>query len=240
MNLGLEGRSIVVAGGASGIGAACVDLLAAEGATVTVLDHRLPEAGIPGAARCFEVDITDEPVLGSIFSDTSPRLDGLVNCAGISGPVGTPAYEIGTDDWDRVMATNAKGSFLLAKHARRCMSPGSAIVLLASDSSLVAAPGMAAYCASKAAILMLGRSLSVDLAPDRIRVNCICPSIVDTPMSRADLGRPDGFAGFELPVITASEIARHVVYLISPLAASVNGAQLVVDHGYLVRSAFPA
>jgi dihydroanticapsin dehydrogenase len=71
-------------------------------------------------------------------------------------------------------------------------------------------------------------------------VNCICPSIVDTPMSRADLGRPDGFAGFGLPVISPAEIARHVAYLISPLAASVNGAQLVVDHGYLARSAFPA
>jgi dihydroanticapsin dehydrogenase len=240
MNLGLEARSIVVAGGASGIGAACVEVLAAEGATVTVLDRRLPEASVRGAARCLKVDITDEPALGGIFADTSQRIDGLVNCAGISGPVGTLAYEIGADDWDRVMAINAKGSFLLAKHLRPCMPAGAAIVLLASDSSLVAAPGMAAYCASKAAILMLGRSLSVDLAPDRIRVNCICPSIVDTPMSRADLGRPDGFADFELPVISATEIARHVAYLISPLAASVNGTQLVVDHGYLARSAFPA
>lgn len=241
MNLALEARSIVVAGGASGIGAACVGELAAEGAIVTVLDRRLPRAGVSGAARCVEVDVTDEPALADIFGDGSQRIDGLVSCAGISGPVGTPAYEIDVHDWDAVMATNAKGSFLLAKHARPCMPQGSAIVLLASDSSLVAAPGMAAYCASKAAILMLGRSLSVDLAPDGIRVNCICPSIVDTPMSRADLGRPDGFAtGFGLPVIPAAEIARHVAYLISPLAASVNGTQLVVDHGYLARSAFPA
>lgn len=71
-------------------------------------------------------------------------------------------------------------------------------------------------------------------------MNCVCPSIVDTPMSRTDLGLPDGFGDFAYPVIAAAEVASHVTYLLSPVAASVNGTAFVVDHGYLARSAFPA
>jgi NAD(P)-dependent dehydrogenase (short-subunit alcohol dehydrogenase family) len=140
------------------------------------------------------------------------------------------------------MAVNARGPFLVSKHARPLLAQraGASIVFVASDSALVAAPGMAPYCASKGAVLMLARALSVDLAPDGVRVNCVCPSIVDTPMSRGDLELPDGFAGQDFPVIDAAEVARHVAYLTSPLSAAVNGAALVADHGSLARSGFPA
>lgn len=161
MNLGLDGASVVVAGGASGIGAACVAALAGEGASVTVLDRDAAGADVPGAGGFVEVDATDEEAVSHAFAhalepDRLP-LDGLVCCVGSSGPFGVPAPEISREAWDAVMTTNACAPFLLAKHARPRMRSGSAIVLLASDSAFVAAPGMTAYCASKAAVLMLAR-----------------------------------------------------------------------------------
>lgn len=244
MDLGLAGRSVLVTGGASGIGAACARVLADEGARVTVLDRDPRGAGAAGAEAFVRSDVTVEGEVRGALRTAAARgpLDAVVCCAGISGPVGTPAYAVEADAWDAVMAVNARGPFLVAKHARPLLAQraGASIVFVASDSALVAAPGMAPYCASKGAVLMLARALSVDLAPDGIRVNCVCPSIVDTPMSRGDLELPDGFAGQDFPVIAPEEIARHVAYLTSPLSAAVNGAALVADHGYLARSGFPA
>jgi NAD(P)-dependent dehydrogenase (short-subunit alcohol dehydrogenase family) len=244
VDLGLAGRSVLVTGGASGIGAACARVLAGEGARVTVLDRDPRGSGAAGAEAFVRADVTQEAEVRAALRTVAARgpLDAVVCCAGISGPVGTPAHEVDVDAWDAVMAVNARGPFLVAKHARALLAgrAGAAMVLVASDSALVAAPGMAPYCASKGAVLMLARALSVDFAPDGIRVNCVCPSIVDTPMSRGDLDLPDGFAGQDFPVIDPTEVARHCAYLAAPLSAAVNGAALVADHGFLARSGFPA
>lgn len=114
-----------------------------------------------------------------------------------------------------------------------------AIVFMASDSSYVAALGMTVYGASKAALVMLARGISVD--HPRVRVNCVCPSIVDTPMSRRDMGRVHhGFGGADYPVHSADDVARYALFLASPASRSVNGTSLVADFGYMARSAFPA
>ncbi len=171
--------------------------------------------------------------------DLHGRLDTVIGCAGISGPVGTPAAEVTVEDWDRVMAVNVRGNFLLAKHAIPAMSGSevATIVLLASDAALVAFEGMTPYSASKGAVLMLTKSLSVD--HPSVRVNCLCPGVVDTPMSRTDLGRPDGFEGSGLPVMRPEQLARHAAFLASPISAPINGTSLVSDFGYLARSAVP-
>lgn len=111
--------------------------------------------------------------------------------------------------------------------------------MLASDSSFVAAPGMVAYNASKGAVLQLVRALSVDLGPRGIRVNCVCPSVVDTPMARADLGDA-ALDHADFPVQRPADVAAHVLYLASPISRPVNGTALVSDFGYLARSSFPA
>ncbi|MBS2552375.1 SDR family oxidoreductase [Catenulispora sp. NL8] len=236
MDLRLADRVVVVTGGASGIGAACVEAFRAEGARVAVVD-REPSAPWP-------VDVTDEARVAAALdavAATHGGIDILVCCAGISGPVGTHVPEIAVRDWDSVMAVNARGAFLSAKHAvphlRRAEAPS--IVLLASDSSLLASEGMAPYCASKGAVLMLGKALATDLAPDGIRVNCVCPSIVDTPMSRADMGCEDGFDGVGYPVQAAAEVAALVVFLASPVARPVNGTHLLSDFGMAAKSGFP-
>jgi NAD(P)-dependent dehydrogenase (short-subunit alcohol dehydrogenase family) len=236
MFLELEGRAVLVTGGASGIGRACGDLLS-EGARVAVLD------AAPGAQ--WRADVTDEDQVRAAVEGAAAALgglDGVVCCAGISGPVGTPVTKLDAEAWDAVLAVNAKGAFLVAKHAAGWLAAAThpAIVLLASDSSLVAAPGMAAYCASKGAVLMLAKALAVDLAPQRIRVNCVCPSVVDTPMARHDLGRPAGFADAEFPVQSAADVARQVAFLLSPVSAPVNGTHLLSDYGFVARSGFPA
>jgi dihydroanticapsin dehydrogenase len=114
-------------------------------------------------------------------------------------------------------------------------------VMIASDSAFVASPDMVVYNASKAAIVHMARSLAVEWEGAGIRVNTVSPSIVDTPMSRADLGIGDkGFVGVDYPVLTADDVARAVLYLSSTASRGVNGHSLLMDFGYSARSSFPA
>ncbi|WP_448613456.1 SDR family NAD(P)-dependent oxidoreductase [Modestobacter sp. URMC 112] len=236
-------------GGVSGIGRACVDALLAEGARVAVLD-RSPEGARAveelrrqgHAVEFVQADVTvgtDVERAVARVVGAFGRLDTVLGCAGISGPVGTLAADVSEEDWDRVMAVNVRGNFLLAKYAvpRLAGSDVATIVFIASDAALVAFEGMAPYSTSKGAVLMLTRSLSVD--HPGIRVNCLCPGVVDTPMSRGDLGRPEGFTGSGLPVMQPGQIAGHAAFLASPVSAPINGTPIVSDFGYVARSALP-
>ena len=240
----------MVTGGASGIGRACVERLAAEGAEVVILD-RSPAGRDAAAALArhghdvtfVQCDISTEPEMRAAFAGVIDRhggIDMLLCCAGISGPVGATAPDINVEDWDRVMAVNVRGSFLAAKHALPALtrSPVGAVMFVASDAALVAFEGMSPYCTSKGAVVMLAKSLSVDFPT--VRFNCLCPGIVDTPMSRADLGFPDGFAETDLPVIHADQLAKQAAFLVSPTSYPINGTTVVSDFGYVARSALPA
>lgn len=254
MDLELAGAAVLITGAASGIGRATAAAFAREGARVGLLDsnrsalaeceRELRESGAEVVA--VPSDMTAESSVAAAVAEIAERFGGIdvaVGCAGISGPFGRPIEEITLAEWDAVLAVNVTGQFLLAKHVvpvlRRASHPG--IVFLASDSSFVAAPGMVPYNASKGAVLQLTRALAVDLAPDGIRVNCVCPSVVDTPMAQTDLGiAPGGFAGVDYPVQSPQEVAAHVLYLASRVSRPVNGTSLVSDFGYLARSSFPA
>ncbi|WP_337004724.1 MULTISPECIES: SDR family NAD(P)-dependent oxidoreductase [unclassified Microbacterium] len=248
MDLQLHDTTALITGAASGIGRATALALAAEGVRVALLDA--DGAGLQEVAReCAEAvalvgDVTDETqVRAAVHAGVTAlgRLDAVVCCAGVSGPVGTPIEETALDSWNRVLAVNVTGPFLVLKHALPALRAADAasVVLLASDSALVASPGMVPYCTSKAAVVQFGRALSVDLADTRIRVNTVAPSIVDTPMSRGDLSA----AAFDepfFPVQSAEEVAAHVTYLVSPRARAINGTTVVCDFGYTARSGFPA
>ncbi|HWM33568.1 MAG TPA: SDR family oxidoreductase [Pseudolysinimonas sp.] len=250
MDLALTGRRVIVSGAASGIGRACAHAFAAEGARVAVLDRDAAGvagvvAGLPGAIGTV-ADVTDGEALRSAVTGAAAELGGLdhvVACAGISGPFGVPLTEIRRDDWDAVFAVNVTGAFQLVQAALPALRAAErpTIVMLSSDSAVVAAAGMVPYCASKGAVLQLARALAVELAPEGIRVNAICPSIVDTPMSRRDLGLEDaGFAGAGFPVQTPDEVAAHVLYLSSAVSRPVNGVAMLSDFGYAAQSSFPA
>lgn len=249
MDMDLSGRITLITGGASGIGLACVHAMVDEGAKVLIVDRDSAGAEVARnlnlkghSVAFFHADITSEPDIQKAVQyakDTFGRLDTLIGCAGVSGPVGSTSPDISVEDWDRVMAVNVKGNFIAAKHTLPLLieSDVATIVFLASDSALVAFEGMTPYCTSKGALLMLTKGLSVD--HPQIRVNCLCPGVVDTPMSRADLGCPEGFEGTHLPIMPAHQIARHAVFLDSPISAPINGTSLVSDFGYLARSALP-
>ncbi|MBB4967267.1 dihydroanticapsin dehydrogenase [Saccharothrix violaceirubra] len=233
MLLSLTDRKVLVTGGASGIGRACVEAFRAEGARVVALDRA-------GGADVVRADVTDESSLAAGVAEAVALLGGLdvvVGCAGISGPVGTPLVETSAADLAAVIAVNVTGQLLLAKHTYPHLSDGGSIVFLASDSAFVSVPGMVPYCASKGAVVSLTRALAVEF--DRVRVNCVCPSIVDTPMARGDLG-DEALDDAAFPVQTAEEVARQVLFLATPLSRAVNGQALLADFGYSARSAFPA
>ncbi|KGH48530.1 2-hydroxycyclohexanecarboxyl-CoA dehydrogenase [Modestobacter caceresii] len=249
MDLQLRDRVALITGGASGIGRACADALAEEGAKTALLDRDPAGEEVAALLRdrghdalFVRADVTVEADVRTAVAAVLHRfgrLDTVLGCAGISGPAGTPAAEVSVADWDQVMAVNVRGNFLLAKHTVPALrsSPVATIVLIASDAALVAFEGMSAYNTSKGAVLMLTRSLSVD--HPEVRVNCLCPGVVDTPMSRADLGRPDGFAGSDLPVMQPADLARHAAFLASPVSSPINGTSVVSDFGYLARPAVP-
>jgi len=247
MDLQLHDRVAVVTGGASGIGRACVDALTEEGAHVLIVDRSREGQEVADTHRArgarvdfLRADVTDESEVQRVVDyalDNFGCIDTVLGCAGISGPVGALATTVSVDEWDRVMAVNVRGNFLIAKHTIGHLqhSDVGTLVFLASDAALVAFEGMTPYSTSKGAVLMLTRSLSVDHPP--VRVNALCPGIVDTPMSRADLGYENGFAGTNLPVMSAHQLAHHAMFLASPVSAPINGTALVSDFGYLARSA---
>ena len=249
MDLELTDRVAVVTGGASGIGRACVEQLVAEGARVAILDRnpagREVAAGFAehGSHVTFvQCDISIESDVRAAFAsviENHATIDALLCCAGISGPIGATATDISAEDWDRVMGVNVRGSFLAAKHALPALtrSPVGAVMFVASDAALVAFEGMSPYCTSKGAVVMLAKSLSTDFPA--VRFNCLCPGVVDTPMSRADLGLPDGFAETNLPVIPADQLAKQAVFLVSPTSYPINATTVVSDFGYVARSALP-
>lgn len=251
MELELANRVAIVSGGASGIGAACVRALSKEGVSVAVLDrdskngrHVVSEImDLGGKAIFVETDVTDEASVSAAIEETVAffgMLDVLVTSAGISGPVGKNVTQISRAEWDQVLSVNVTGTFLVAKHCLPHLenSPVGTMILIGSDASFSAFRGMAPYCASKGAVLMLARALSVD--HPAVRVNCLCPSVVDTPMVRRDLSLDEGgINNAAFPIMSADQLARHAVFLASPVSAPINGTSLIADFGFSARSAFP-
>ncbi len=239
MRLDLAGKTVLVTGAASGIGLACVRAFLAEGARVGALD-RAPLPALGDDVLAVHADVTDERSVAAAVGAVAGRFGGLdvvVGCAGISGPVGTPVTETAAAEFAAVLAVNVTGQFLVVKHAAPWLTEArGSVVLLASDSAFTSAPGMVPYGASKGAVVAMTRALSVDLPG--VRVNCVCPSVVDTPMARGDLG--DVLDDPAFPVQAPEDVAWQVLHLASPRSRTVNGQAVLADFGVSARSGFPA
>ena len=253
MDLGLGGGVAVVTGGAAGIGRATANALAEEGVKVAILDRdgnlaaSVAEELVEKGSPCISVvcDIADEEsVKGAVKRVVSEweAIDYLVLCAGVSTLYGKTIEDIEVSQWNALMGTNVRGQWLCVKHALPYLrkSTRASVSIVASDSAFRASPLHVAYCTSKGAVVTLTKALAVDLRAEGVRVNCVCPSIVDTAQSRADMGLLEvGFTGLDFPVMKPEDIARYLAILASPATYSINGHALVADFGYAGQSLFP-
>ncbi|MFB7510919.1 MULTISPECIES: SDR family NAD(P)-dependent oxidoreductase [Streptomyces] len=243
------GKTALVTGGGSGIGRASALALAAEGALVTVAGRtaetlketvRLIEAA-GGSARHVVADMTDEAqierAVKAATADTG-RLDIALNNAGYDGEYQL-TKDYSTDMLDHMLALNVRGVFLSMKYELQYMvAQGSgAIVNMSSGAALVGVPGFSGYTATKAAEVAMTKSSALEVAPQGIRINAVCPGLVETPMI-ADMPAEDRKAfGAAHPlgrIARPEEIADAVVWLASDKSSFVTGIALPVDGGYSV------
>ena len=244
----LAGKSCLVTGAGSGIGRAAAMRFAAEGARVAVADIR-PEAAeataeeIGDAAIALTIDVTSAARSAEAVGSTCSAFGGLdvvVNNAGVT--IVGAAHELSEEDWDRELSTNLKSVYVVSKAAWPSLLErgGGAIVNTASIAGLWAIPADAAYCASKAGVVMLTKCMALDGASSRIRVNCVCPGYTQTPMIDGYFeDQPDPAAARRLAenlhplgrLGHPNDIADAMVYLASDEAAWVTGTALVVDGG---------
>ena len=234
----LAGRRILVTGAASGIGAETAALFRREGAEVAMLDR--VEIADDRAAVADVIDATAVSDAIGRLAGKLGGLDGVVGCAGVD--LLRPFPEMTADDWRRVVDVNLTGPFNVCHaavpHLRA--AGGGTIVHVSSGAGLRPLPGRTAYCSAKAGLVMFAKSLAIDLAPDNIRVNAICPGIVDTPMFRdglADAADPDAELAMVLDrylvkrIGTPLDIANAALFLSSPESAQITGSALAVDGG---------
>jgi len=248
----LDGRVGLITGTATGIGAAGAALFAAEGAALVTFDvneeaGRQTVAGIEadgGRALFVHGDVSsDADVRAAVEAavDAYGKLDLLWSNAGLG--VWKTVPETTDEEWERIVGVNLKGTFLVGKHGipELVRAGGGTMVVTASISSFVGAPRWAAYCATKGGVLMLARAMALDHAAEGVRVNCVCPGAVDTPLQAEDLRRRDvpleqaihddeeahALGRFARP----EEIARAALFLSCDDSSFCTGSALMVDGG---------
>jgi L-xylulose reductase len=236
----LDGKRIMVTGATSGIGEVTAKLLRSSGAQVLAVGQnqkKLERLCADHGCETLQLDVADGAAVQERLS-VSYRLDGLVNCSGIS--ILESCLELSAESFDRVMAVNARGAALVSRHvAQHMVAEGrqGSIVNVSSQASLVALEDHLAYCASKAALDAVTRAMCLELGPRGIRVNSVNPTVTLTPMAEQAWSDPAKSA----PILQAiplrrfarpEEVAWPVMFLLSAAASMISGVCLPVDGGY--------
>jgi NAD(P)-dependent dehydrogenase (short-subunit alcohol dehydrogenase family) len=246
----LDGKTALVTGGTKGLGFAMARALAEAGANIALCSRNADEAAqaareIAGAtgrrAEGFVADITNAQSIAELAQNINRSLgpiDILINNAGCN--IRKPIPELTEADWDIVVDTSAKGSFLCSKAFMPAMieRKWGRVILLGSIMSFVSLPGRAAYATAKAAILGLGRTLALEGAPHGVTVNVICPGPFETPMNRVLMNDPEAYKAFLAKIPLGrwgqpEELGGLAVFLCSPAAAFITGTTFVIDGGWI-------
>jgi NAD(P)-dependent dehydrogenase (short-subunit alcohol dehydrogenase family) len=236
----LEARSILITGGASGIGRACAELASSLGAGVTVAD--VVEPPPPARAVHVDCDVRDPEAMRSAVEAASGqggRLDGLITTVGGAHPASLE--ELSPDQWREEIEFNLTSAYLACREALPVMRrrQGGAIVTVSSDYAFLPGPDRAAYTAAKAGLVAFTRSVAASAAPDRVRANCVSPGPTDTPRFRA---MNDGDEGVErvrrtLPlgeIPKPADVANAAIFLLSDAARQITGQVIHVNGGLLM------
>lgn len=251
----LEGKTAIVTGAASGIGRASAMLFAERGARVVVADWNeeggeetarlIVEAGGEGAF--IRTDVSKEPEVEAMVRFAVERYGGLQALfSNAAVQILGQLTETSEEDWDRIHSVNLKGVFLCAKHAIQEMvrGGGGSVINMASALGFVGDPDLAAYCAAKGGVIALTKAAAMGYGPKGVRVNCICPGDVDTPMVQEYFEKePDPAAArarvsghYALRRIAdPREVAETAAFLASDASSFMTGAVLVVDGGLTSR-----
>lgn len=245
----LTGRTALVTGASSGLGLHFAQLLAGHGANVVLGARRMDalEAACEsirhhgGNAHPVALDVTNAVQIEAVVGSLDPMADILINNAGLSGS--GMALDLEEGDWDRVLDTNLKGSFLVAQSFAgrlREQGRGGSIVMIASILGQRVAGGLSAYAASKGGLLQLTRSLALEWARFDIRVNALCPGYIQTDLNRAFFSSDAGAALVRrIPqrrLGQPADLNGALLLLASDAGRYITGATLAVDGGHLVSS----
>ncbi len=240
-----DGKVAIVTGGANGIGGAVAVRLAADGAKVMIADIQAP-AETSDAVAFIRTDATSAQEVAALVNATISkwgRIDILINNAGLGALAETP--DMDEELWDKVFAINTKAIYLFCKYAIPVMrAQGGAIVNVASISGLGGDYGMGVYNASKGAVINYTRSLALDCARDGIRVNALCPGLIETAMTELTVARPEDREAWLSPIPLRrmgqpSEMANVVAFLASDEASYMTGSIITADGGITAHTGQP-
>lgn len=249
--LSIKGKTIVITGGASGIGRQCAIDFSNAGANLVLLDINEEQLKVTKklcnssvSCRDYRCDLTNsddlEPLVKKIVTENG-LINGMVHCAGVEKTL--PFNKLTDNDYNRIYSVNVVGAMNLLKYLSKkgFRADNAKYVLIASITALVGRPGVAAYAASKGAIVSVVKTMALELATKGVTINCISPGTILTPLmqnmleSLTEEQQAERKAGFPLGLGQPSDIANTAMFLLSDGARWITGQNIVVDGGYTSR-----
>jgi len=248
----LEGKTLMVTGASSGIGRQCAISCALLGASVAVfgrdperLNYTLRSMDEPGKHMVCAVDLLEYDKVGDFVREIvrqKGRIDGLINCAGISTTL--PLNSISTQKMEHFMQTNVIASVNITRHTVKSANfsqEGGSVIFISSVMGVAGENGKTLYSMTKGALVAAVKSMAIELAPRKIRVNAISPGVVESPMSRSAVYSSDEESLNRIKSLhplglgRVEDVANACIFLLSDASAWITGTNLIVDGGYLAK-----